>query len=89
MNRTPALPRRPACNFVSPESWTCRPESRASKQIRRCQLVAVVVMSAITAAVIILFWAGECKQRCIACVPLAVQYPLSKRIPFLILIVKL
>lgn len=44
----------------SPIPWTSRPESRASKQIRRCQLVAVVVMSVVTAAVIILFWSGKC-----------------------------
>ncbi|CAM9798418.1 unnamed protein product [Scytosiphon promiscuus] len=35
-----------------------RPESLASKQIKRCQLVAVVFMSVLAAAVIILFLAG-------------------------------
>lgn len=40
-------------------SWIRRPESHASKQIRRCQLVAVVLISLVTAAVIILFLAGE------------------------------
>eukprot|EP00752_Nemacystus_decipiens_P002090 g2000.t1 len=39
-----------------------RPESRASKQIRRCQLVVVVVMSVITAAVIILYWVDDSQR---------------------------
>lgn len=38
--------------------WPSRPESLASKQIKLCQLVAVVFMSVLTAAVIILFLAG-------------------------------
>lgn len=60
---TPAVHRPTPCFlffWVFPHpAWTSRPESRAIKQIRRCQLVAVVVMSVVTAAVIILFWDGE------------------------------
>ncbi|CAM9875785.1 unnamed protein product [Pylaiella littoralis] len=39
-----------------------RPESQASKQIKRCLLVVVVVMSVVTAAVIILYLAGDSRR---------------------------
>ncbi|CAN0490618.1 unnamed protein product [Ectocarpus sp. 12 AP-2014] len=42
-----------------PSETQQRPESHASKQIKRCQLVAVVLISLVTAAVIISFLAGD------------------------------
>ncbi|CAM9879367.1 unnamed protein product [Ectocarpus sp. 6 AP-2014] len=54
------LQRTPGENTkLLPSQTQQRPESHASKQIKRCQLVAVVLISLVTAAVIILFLAGD------------------------------